>query len=495
MKTEQFIALRGKGGNGTARISTDDKNTEIELVMRSKSAQPLTAYLVTDRGTVPVPLANNRHGVTRCDSDIRAVLIACNEGGSPSFLLAGTAMGAHINIEEAMRDIRMRSATRTSAAKADTGKSSASILPAGPQTSASSASVQRRAANIADRKSEPLTNPSGAKRQPGSTDGSRQSASAKNNDAKTENAVSSVSKDTGNRTANAGGPAAARSSGKAAEHETPNASTHSPQADSSRATPYSNNTNKKNGQSSNQRAAGNADADLSGGLNVSNPAGNRSGNSPAGRAPHNSQMQVKKPSAPPKEPRRSDDAPTPNAASGAKPADIGSVDSGCGDNVRPANVRANMTHQTPAPHPDPRGPRGPIESAHTETSNRQSGESPVLNDILKRADILFHTPVQTEKTGLNKKDIPRRVAASGIREEVPVYNPFPDAFPRSVWKRVLYPGTSRYYLEGEVVKDGARYLIHALPGEYGAAMQRGNGFSRFMRAADGTGYWLRIRRI
>lgn len=149
----------------------------------------------------------------------------------------------------------------------------------------------------------------------------------------------------------------------------------------------------------------------------------------------------------------------------------------------------------PALHTEQRGRKNPIESTHNENGDRQSGESPVLNEILKRADILFHTPVQPAKAGNNKRDIPRRVAASGVREEVPVYNPFPDAFPRSVWKRVLYPGTSRYYLEGEVVKDGARYMVHALPGEYGAAMQRGNGFSRFMRSADGTGYWLRIRRI
>lgn len=142
----------------------------------------------------------------------------------------------------------------------------------------------------------------------------------------------------------------------------------------------------------------------------------------------------------------------------------------------------------PALHTEQRGRKSPIESTHNETGDRQSGESPVLNEILKRADILFHTPVQPAKAGNNKRDIPRRVAASGVREEVPVYNPFPDAFPRSVWKRVLYPGTSRYYLEGEVVKDGARYMVHALPGEYGAAMQRGNGFSRFMRC----GRWNRI---
>ena len=28
-------------------------------------------------------------------------------------------------------------------------------------------------------------------------------------------------------------------------------------------------------------------------------------------------------------------------------------------------------------------------------------------------------------------------------------NPFPEAFPFSRWKRISYPGTDRYYLEGE----------------------------------------------
>lgn len=182
MKVEQFIALRGKGGNGTARISTDEKNTEIELVMRSKSAQPLTAYLVTDRGTVAVPLANNRHGATRCDSDIRAVLIACNEGGNPGFILAGTAMGAHISIEEAMRDIRMRSAARPSAAETGIGKSGASALPSGAKTAVNSAFVQRRAADSADRTAEALIKPSGAGHTSGG--GARHNAYVKNTDKK-----------------------------------------------------------------------------------------------------------------------------------------------------------------------------------------------------------------------------------------------------------------------------------------------------------------------
>lgn len=484
MKVEQFIALRGKGGNGTARISTDEKSTEIELVMRSKSAQPLTAYLVTDRGTVPVPLVNNRHGVTRCDSNIKAVLIACNEDGTPGFILAGTAMGAHINIDEAMRDIRMRSAPRPSAAKTDIGKSGASVLPSGAKTAANSASPQTRTPGSADRTAEATTKSSGARHPSASGGGALRNASVKNTDKRTESAVSSVSKDTGGRTANAGDTAAVRSSGKASEYETLNANSRAIQGGTLK-NPSSNNTAKKAGQS--QRAQGNAGAGASGGPNVSNPAVNRGGNSPIDRSWQSSQTQGEKPLASSTEPALSDGPLINNTGAGAKPA-AGGPAGGGGDDARNAP-------QPPALHPDQMGHKGPIESSHNETGNGRSGESSVLNEILKRADVLFHTPVQPAKTGNNKREIPRRVAASGVREEVPVYNPFPDAFPRSVWKRVLYPGTSRYYLEGEVVKDGARYMVHALPGEYGAAMQRGNGFSRFMRAADGTGYWLRIRRI
>ncbi len=492
MKVEQFIALRGKGGNGTARISTDDKNTEIELVMRSKSAQPLTAYLVTDRGTVAVPLANNRHGVTRCDADIRAVLIACNEGGDPGFLLAGTAMGAHVSIEEAMRDIRMRS-TRSSTAKTGIGKSSASAAPSGVKT-ANPPSSQRRTADMADRTTEAL--PSSARRTPVSGSGARQSTSVKNAPAEGPVTSASKSKDAGGRTANSKETAAVRSPGKAVEYETLNANTRSTQGGSALKSPSTNNTNQKNGQSPRPSAGSKADAGSSGEPNVLNPTGNRNGDSSISRSSQSGQTQAQstRPTAPLKEPGRSDNAANPNGASGVKPTNNGPVDSGRGDNVRPANA----PHQAPkaaALHPDQSGRKCQIESAHNETGNRQSGESPVLNDILKRADILFRAPVQPAKAGINKMDVPRRAASSGVREEIPVYNPFPDAFPRSVWKRVVYPGTSRYYLEGEVVKDGARYLVHALPGEYGAAMQRGNGFSRFMRSADGTGYWLRIRRI
>ncbi|MEL7610459.1 MAG: hypothetical protein AAGU74_13285, partial [Bacillota bacterium] len=85
--------------------------------------------------------------------------------------------------------------------------------------------------------------------------------------------------------------------------------------------------------------------------------------------------------------------------------------------------------------------------------------------------------------------------ADSFRRQESVSNPFPEAFPQSNWVRIRYPGTTRYYLEGEVVNENGRFTIHALPGEYAPVPpNKSKGFTRFLRASDGSGYWLRIRR-
>lgn len=73
-----------------------------------------------------------------------------------------------------------------------------------------------------------------------------------------------------------------------------------------------------------------------------------------------------------------------------------------------------------------------------------------------------------------------------------VVNPFPEAFPFSRWRRVEYPGTDRCYLEGEARHRGVDYVIHALPGD----RRHGGppGYTRFLRARDGSGFWVRVRR-
>lgn len=82
---------------------------------------------------------------------------------------------------------------------------------------------------------------------------------------------------------------------------------------------------------------------------------------------------------------------------------------------------------------------------------------------------------------------------SGRQQSFEVHNPFPETFPNSKWRKVTYPGTNRYYLEGEAAGANGVFRIAALPGEYSAVPpSRAKGFNRFIRASDGCGYWLRI---
>jgi len=107
-----------------------------------------------------------------------------------------------------------------------------------------------------------------------------------------------------------------------------------------------------------------------------------------------------------------------------------------------------------------------------------------LDEILKKADELFRPLDEQFKDEANEPP-----------PENAVYNPFPDAFPASHWKKVNYPGTSRFYLEGEMEKNGMKFTLHALPGEYSpVAPMRRRGFTHFYRATDGSGYWVRVQK-
>ena len=68
-------------------------------------------------------------------------------------------------------------------------------------------------------------------------------------------------------------------------------------------------------------------------------------------------------------------------------------------------------------------------------------------------------------------------------------------FPGVVWRRVRYPGTRRYYLEGTGQVNGVRCTLYALPGEsYPAQPYRARGFTRFVRDVNGNGYWVKVKR-
>ena len=116
---------------------------------------------------------------------------------------------------------------------------------------------------------------------------------------------------------------------------------------------------------------------------------------------------------------------------------------------------------------------------------QRTPQSRALLEILQRAAELFPKDMGGRQSAPQKAD-----EAYGNEDAV---NPFPEAFPFSRWKRISYPGTDRYYLEGEARMQGATYRIHALPGEYRPG-RRPKGFDRFLRARDGSGYWVRVRR-
>lgn len=111
-------------------------------------------------------------------------------------------------------------------------------------------------------------------------------------------------------------------------------------------------------------------------------------------------------------------------------------------------------------------------------------QSQALLEILQRAAELF-------PQDMGRQSAPPKEEPADRNEDA--VNPFPEAFPFSRWKRISYPGTDRYYLEGEARMQGATYRIHALPGEYRPG-RRPKGFDRFLRARDGSGYWVRVRR-
>lgn len=124
------------------------------------------------------------------------------------------------------------------------------------------------------------------------------------------------------------------------------------------------------------------------------------------------------------------------------------------------------------------------ETAAFRAQQEERQNSRALEEILKKADVLF-------------RPLDEQLKADAYRPapENAVYNPFPDAFPAARWKKVNYPGTSRFYLEGEMEQNGSQMLLHALPGEYAPVPpMRRRGFTRFLRAADGNGYWVRMQR-
>ncbi len=131
----------------------------------------------------------------------------------------------------------------------------------------------------------------------------------------------------------------------------------------------------------------------------------------------------------------------------------------------------------PASPPQSPPVQPPTQAQPTQAQPIQRPNSAALLEILQKAAELF-PPEQPQP-------------APTPPQNDTVLNPFPQAFPFSRWRRVEYPGTDRCYLEGEARHKGIDYLIHALPGDRRSPPP---GYNRFLRARDGSGFWVRVRK-
>ncbi len=114
----------------------------------------------------------------------------------------------------------------------------------------------------------------------------------------------------------------------------------------------------------------------------------------------------------------------------------------------------------------------PLPAAPASTiADGAPGQSTALYEILQRAQKLFEQPAAPEQPA----------------------TPYIIELPAVIWRKVEYPGTGRWYFEGRLSRGGADYLLHALPGTPGKSP--GRGFNRFCRAADGSGWWVRVRTV
>ena len=152
------------------------------------------------------------------------------------------------------------------------------------------------------------------------------------------------------------------------------------------------------------------------------------------------------------------------------------------DQVIPSPLQGEAEpQQTPKSAPSQETSAAPPQEQQGDAAASSRQQSPVLLDILQRAQALFAAP----------ESQPAPAPQPQPPAPVPVSNPFPRAFPQSVWKRVEYPGRPGHYLVGEGMGRNGAYTVYALPGVY-APVSRQPGFCRFLRAADGSGYWIRI---
>jgi len=109
---------------------------------------------------------------------------------------------------------------------------------------------------------------------------------------------------------------------------------------------------------------------------------------------------------------------------------------------------------------------------------KQPGNSEALHKILESAKTLFPQPEAS-------------VPSPGT---TPIANPFPAVFPVAKWQKRSYVGTDRYTLEGSWQTSRGNFRISAIPGNYAPTTpMRQRGYTKFLRATDGNGYWISIK--
>lgn len=161
--------------------------------------------------------------------------------------------------------------------------------------------------------------------------------------------------------------------------------------------------------------------------------------------------------------------------------------------ARPQQSRPAEAQTPPAPTPPAREPtpaaapvhaaEPPAEPTRRETPTPPAQPSAALQNILRMAEYLF-PPQQAAQEAAQKQSAPPPLP----------YIPFPTAYPGTAFRKVSYPGSQRFYLEGRVKNGAVLYELHAMQGNF-APVPPVPGFTQFLRAEDGTGYWIRRRPI
>ena len=114
---------------------------------------------------------------------------------------------------------------------------------------------------------------------------------------------------------------------------------------------------------------------------------------------------------------------------------------------------------------------------------KQMQHSAVLDEILKRKELVFSKPEKSEKTE----------NAAGQKPQQGRNNPFSSMYPNSTWKRQPYGRT--YMMKGTAETAGVRLEITALPAHVFTEREyRKRGFDKVVTADDGREYRVKVRR-